>query len=417
MKKEQEQKIPRRIEEDHKDFRDVYGSRIRKALKKFINNGTIFRTRPDGKKVPITIPKMDIPHIVHGDNGQGVGRGPGKDGDVIGGNKGKGKGKGGKAGQEEGEGIVVNLDLDEVLKFLEAELGLPPLKPKPNETLEEEEIKYTSISLTGPESLRHNRRTMLQALKRQAASGDLDKLYYVPGFKDPIRLISPINSDKRYRQYKVIKKPSSNAVIFFSRDGSGSMDQFKCDVVSDMSWWIDIWIRRFYQRVERCYVWHDTLAMEVDENKFYRYRYGGGTMCSSALKFISKQFENRFPPEKWNFYVFYFTDGENWDDDNSVFVKMLKEQFPPKIVNFVGITQIMAYSPGLKEFVDQNIGDLPNVKTTSIGNKDSNSTGWGGGYGMSDEDRDQQVRQAIVDLLGTGNKKTVPQPMVAQTGN
>ena len=34
--------MPRRIEEDHKDFRDVYSGRIRKALKKFIKNGSIF---------------------------------------------------------------------------------------------------------------------------------------------------------------------------------------------------------------------------------------------------------------------------------------------------------------------------------------------------------------------------------------
>ena len=48
------------------------------------------------------------------------------------------------------------------------------------------------------------------------------------------------------KQYNIIKKPSSNAVIFFARDWSGSMDQYKCDIVSDMSWWIDIWIKRFY---------------------------------------------------------------------------------------------------------------------------------------------------------------------------
>jgi len=76
--------VPRRINEDHKAFRDVVSGKIRKALKKFIKTGSVFRARGKNGKVSITIPKIDIPHIVYGDNGTGVGRGPGKPGDVIG---------------------------------------------------------------------------------------------------------------------------------------------------------------------------------------------------------------------------------------------------------------------------------------------------------------------------------------------
>ena len=97
------------------------------------------------------------------------------------------------------------------------------------------------------------------------------------------------------------------------------MSEYKCDIVSDMAWWVDAWIRRFYKRVERCYIWHDTKAKEVDEETFYNYRYGGGTTCSSALKLITKQFENRYPPDKWNIYILYFSDGDNWGDDNQKF--------------------------------------------------------------------------------------------------
>lgn len=388
--------MPRRIEEDHKDFRDVYGGRIRKALKKFINNGTIFRTRPDGTRVPISIPRMDIPHILHGDNDKGTGRGKGKKGDVI--KKGKkDDGSGGKGGQGEADGIMISIDMEEVLKYLQDELQLPDLKPKPNETFEEEEIKYNDIAKTGPESLRHNRRTMLQALKRLSSTGDINKLHKVPGFDVPIKMITPINSDKRYRQYKIIKKPSSNAVVFFARDGSASMDQYKCDIVSDMCWWIDIWIRRFYKRVESCYIWHDVTAQEVNQNKFYRYRYGGGTVCSSAFDLISKQFDNRFPPHKWNFYIFYFTDGEN-GENNDNFIKILKEKFPPETVNLVAITQVMAdsFQGSLKESVDLAVSSDPklsNIRTTAI----ANSAGYGQ---LTDDDRDAQTKQAIIDLLG-----------------
>jgi uncharacterized sporulation protein YeaH/YhbH (DUF444 family) len=76
--------MPRRIEEDHKHFRDVVSGRIRKALKKFIKSGQIVKNRGKNGKISITIPKIDIPHIVYGSGNEGIGRGQGKEGDVIG---------------------------------------------------------------------------------------------------------------------------------------------------------------------------------------------------------------------------------------------------------------------------------------------------------------------------------------------
>lgn len=401
--------MPRRIEEDHQQFRDVVGGKIRKALKKFIKSGSIVRRRGKNGKISIAIPKIDLPKIVYGDSGNGVGRGEGKPGDVI--DKDDETGSGRKAGQGEQEGININLDMEEVLKFMQDELRLPNLKPKPNETFEETKIKYNNISLIGPESLRHNRRTMLQALKRQCGDGSIEDLHVIPGFKDPIPLIIPINQDKRYRQYNEIKIPSSNALIVFARDGSGSMDAAKCEIVSDMAWWIDVWIRRFYTRVDRLYVWHDSAAKEVDENTFYNYRFGGGTTCSSALKFISKQFENRYPPEKWNIFVFYFSDGENWGDDNRVFIETIKKEFTPSVVNFTGIVQVLSYfyQDSVKWHVDQAIkkGELDPeyVRTVSIGPEQGDS----GRYEtptVTEDQRNQQILDGIRKLLGGG---AVPQ--------
>jgi len=398
--------MPRRIEEDHKDFRDVVSGRIRRALKKFIKSGQIVRNRGKNGKIAITIPKIDIPHIVYGSSDDGVGRGPGKDGDVIGRDPKPGKGNG--AGEGETEGITINLDLEEVLKFMKEELQLPNLKKKPNEIYDEIKIKYNNISLIGPESLRHNRRTLMQTLKRQAAEGTLNNLKYVPGLPDPVRVLQPIKEDKRYRQFNEIKIPSSNALVIFARDGSGSMDDAKCDIISDMSWWIDTWIRRFYDRVDRLYVWHDSMAMEVDEEKFYKYRFGGGTTCSSALKFITKQFENRYPPNKWNIYVFYFTDGENWGDDNETFIKTLQDEFTPEVVNFTGITQILSYTydGSVKHQVDEAIKagrlDKEYVRTVSIGptTEGKSTAGYYSPPTLSEDERNEQIMDAIKKLLG-----------------
>jgi uncharacterized sporulation protein YeaH/YhbH (DUF444 family) len=235
-----------------------------------------------------------------------------------------------------------------------------------------------------------------------------------PGFADPVQAINVINSDKRYRQYKIIEEPSSNAAIFFARDWSGSMDQYKCDIVSDMAWWIELFISREYKRVERVYVGHDTIAEECDQKKFYNYRYGGGTNCSSAFQFIGKQFENRFPPNQWNIYVLYFTDGDNWNDDNENLVKTLKENFGPNVANLVGITQVMSwrYENSVKHRIDQELKkgglDKEVIRTTYVGKEEAstNSTyGWGGGTPLTEEQRDEQIKRAIGDILGADRSR------------
>lgn len=393
--------MPKRIQEDHKKFRDVVSGRTRRELKRLIKSGAIVRQRPKGGKITISIPQIDIPHFVHGDTGEGIGRGPGKEGDVIG--RDPQPGKGNKAGDQEAEGIHIQIDMDDVLKFMEEELKLPFMKPKPNETFEEVKIKYNDISRVGLNSLRHTRRTMKEALKRLAMGGKLDELQLVPGASVPMKVITPIKQDFRYRQYREIKIPASNAVIFFARDCSGSMDDYRCDIVSDMAWWIDCWIRKFYKRVDRCYFVHDTRAQEVNEEQFYTYRYGGGTQCSSAFEAIAQQLDNRYPPEKFNIYIFYFTDGDNWDNDNDRVVKIIKEKFPQGVVNLVGITQVCSwsYDGSVKSFVDKKINerflDHDQVKTAMIGSSDSS-----GGYStpnMTEDERNSQIIDAIKTLL------------------
>lgn len=388
--------IPKRIQEDHKRFRDVVSGRTRRELKRLIKSGAIVRQRPKGGKVTISIPQIDIPHFVHGDSGEGIGRGPGKEGDTIG--RDPQPGNGNQAGDQEGEGIHIQIDMEDVLAFMEEELKLPFMKPKPNETFEEVKIKYNDISKVGLNSLRHTRRTMKEALKRLAMGGKLDQVQLVPGASVPMKVITPIKQDFRYRQYREIKIPASNAVIFFARDCSGSMDDYKCDIVSDMAWWIDRWIKRFYKRVDHCYYVHDTRAQEVNEQEFYTYRYGGGTQCSSAFESISQQFENRYPPQKFNIYVFYFTDGDNWDNDNEKVVKIIQEKFPQGVVNFVGITQICSYSNenSVKEFIDRKIKsnelDAEHIRTAEVGSNLRNGK-------MSEDDRNSQILDAIKKLL------------------
>lgn len=401
--------MPHRINEDHKKFRDVVSGRTRRELKRLIKSGSIIRQRPKGGKMTVSIPQIDIPHFLFGDTGKGVGRGPGKEGDVIG--RDPQPGKGNQAGDQPGEGINISVDMDDVLRFMQEELQLPFMRPKPNETFEEVKIKYNDISKNGPESLRHTRRTMKEALKRLAMTRGIDNLQIVPSSKVPIKVITPINSDRRYRQYKEIKIPTSNAVIFFARDCSGSMDDYRCDIVSDMAWWIDCWIRKFYKRVDRCYFVHDTRATEVNEEEFYTYRYGGGTQCSSAFRSIADQLENRYPPHAYNVYIFYFSDGDNWGGDNERMLEIINQELGPDRVNMIGMSQICSwrYEDSVKAFFDSSIkkGKLGDYfRTTYVGPEESRNDSnhgfgnWGYAPELTEEDRNSQIIEGIKALLG-----------------
>lgn len=309
--------------------------------------------------------------------------------------------------------MMVDIDLEIIMKILKEELELPNLKPKPSKVFEETRIKYNGISKVGPRALLHRRKTMQQALKRSCATGEFNKKRHIPGYQNPVRIITPIKDDFRYRQWNEERIPCSNAVIFFARDGSGSMNQFKTEIVSDIAWWIESYIRCFYKKVRREYIWHDTRAKIVDENTFYGLRFGGGTMCSTAVKLISEQFKHRFPPSKWNIYVFYFSDGDNWGNDNERFLKIVKEDMNKNVVNLFGMAQILSwrYENSVKAHIDAAIkrGELDPeyVRTTEVAraNDESNGPGWYGWYeGMPEEERDAATKSAIMDLLG--RKKT-----------
>lgn len=389
------------IEEDHKHFRDVVRGKIQKSLKPFIGKGKFLGKRGKNGKMGITIPQIDTPRFVFGDNGnQGVGRGQGDKGKVIGKYPIPGDGSQ-EPGDEHVDGIEVMLDMNEILDILQQELELPNLQPKPNNIYEEIKIKYNDISLVGPNSLRHNRKTLMQAMKRAACMDTLENTILLPGQTVPIRTIIPERRDMRYRQYKEIKIRANNAAIFFCRDGSGSMDDYKCDIVSDLCYWINGWISRYYDKTERIWVWHDTVAQEMTENQFYKTRQGGGTMCSSAFDLVVNKIENVYTPDKWNIYVFYFGDGENWTGDNVKCASIIKSKLNSNVVNLLGMVEILSggWGESLKKEIDVSLADEIEkgyIRTTAVPEKQAGHVHWG--YKL--EDRESELLRAIKDLLG-----------------
>lgn len=394
--------MPKKIQKDQQQYRKIISGKFRKNLSKLIDSGGFTALRPDGKgRIIVPHPKINTPHFVYGENNQGIGRGSGKKGTVI--KKDSPDGESGSGGgRGNGEYINVAIELEDFLAFMQNELNLPDMKPKPSQTYEEVKKRWNNLSKVGPRSLRHVRQTIKQAMKRLASIGELDKLHSLPGNNQLVPMIEIINDDFRYRQYTEKKIPSSDAVILFARDGSGSMDKFRCEVVSDMAWWINCWLSRYYKRVQKCFFIHTSEAQEVDEKSFYSMRSEGGTEASCVFKKMAETFEDRFLPSKYNIYVMYFSDGDNWSQDNDLLLQIIEEQFNKNIVNLIGYGQVYTYnySNSMKNLFDskfKNKDSLVNLVSASVGAETSN--GWGTPV-PSEEERSKSILEAIKTILG-----------------
>ena len=314
--------MSQKIDQDHRRFREIVRGKIKQNLRKYITQGEMMGKR--GKElVSIPLPQIDIPHFRYGQKQSGgVGQGNGNPGDVIG--QGEPKPGVGQAGDRPGDHLLeVEVTMDELAQILGEELKLPNIEPKGKERIIARKDRYVGVRRTGPESLRHFRRTFKQALRRQISMGT-----YNP--KDPI--IVPIRDDKRYRSWKSEPLPQSNAVIIYMMDVSGSMGDEQKEIVRIESFWIDTWLQSQYHGIESRFIIHDAMAKEVDRDTFFKTRESGGTMISSAYKLCAKMIAEEYPADRWNIYPFHFSDGDNWSvDDTHTCVELLKKEILPYV--------------------------------------------------------------------------------------
>lgn len=350
-----------KIEKDHQRFRQIVKGRIREDLRRFLTRGELIGK--EGKHlISIPVRGIELPHFRYGDNSQGVGAGDGNEGDSVGkGDPGSGKGQG---GTEPGQHLMeVDLSLDELAEILAEELKLPRIEPKGKHRITTIREKYSSLRRVGPESLRHFKRSFKEALKRQIAYGDYDP-------DNPV--IIPQRKDIRYRSWKEVKSPKSNAVIIFMMDVSGSMGEDQKELVRLESFWIDTWLRKNYEGIETRYIVHDISAREVDKHTFYHLREDGGTKISSALKVCKQVLESHYSPDEWNIYLFHFSDGDNSSEaDSRDCIKMLKEQLLP-MANMFGYCQVAsAYGSGnFINVLHEQLRGNPLVLTSRVNSKD-----------------------------------------------
>jgi len=341
--------IVRKIDPDTNRFRNIVRGKIRENLKQYISQGEML-ARQGKNVVSVPLPQIDIPNFRFGSTDQdGVGLGEGEEGQPIGGEQAL---PGPEAGDQPGEHILeVDVSLEELAEILGEELELPRIEPRGTESIEVEKDRYTGIHRSGPESLRHFRRTFKAALRRQIASGSYD-------VKNP--MVVPIREDRRYRSWNTKKVPQSNAVIIYMMDVSGSMGTEQKDIVRIESFWLDTWLRSQYKNLETRYIIHDAQAKLVDSHTFFHVRESGGTKISSAYNLAKDLIQKEFSPQEWNIYPFHFSDGDNWGgDDTAQCLKLLEEDLIPASNVFCYGQVKSAYGSGqfikdLREGVGQN---------------------------------------------------------------
>jgi len=314
--------MSRGIDRDLQRFKRIVRGKVRDNLRKYVNHGEMLG-RKGREVVSIPVPNIDIPHFRHGQNGSGgVGQGEGDVGQPVGRGQDQGEGPGQAGDQPGGHIREVEVTLDELAEMLGEALELPNIEPKGRDAIKSKKDKYTTVRQTGPGALRHFKRTYKRALRRQIAMNS-----YNP--RRPV--IVPTREDERYRSWKTVSEPEANAAIIYVMDVSGSMTDDQKEIVRTESFWIDAWLRKQYDGVQRRYVVHDAVAHEVDEDTFYRTRESGGTRISSAYKEAGKIIARDFPPEQWNIYCFQFSDGDNWGEDNEGCLNFLTENLLPHL--------------------------------------------------------------------------------------
>jgi uncharacterized sporulation protein YeaH/YhbH (DUF444 family) len=164
-------------------------------------------------------------------------------------------------------------------------------------------------------------------------------------------LISP--SDRMYRILSREKDYESQALVFFIRDYSGSMDGKCSELVVSQHVMIYSWLLYQYaKRVETRFILHDTQAKEVpDFYNYYNSRVAGGTEVASAYKLVNEIVEKENLAKEYNIYIFHGTDGDDGDTRGEKAIPELTKMI--SYASRVGITIVEhSYASGQKTEVE-----------------------------------------------------------------
>ena len=286
---------------------------IRKNLRELIAEEAII-TSDGTKRIRIPLRYLDQYRFKYGQPPQGVGQGQGQPGDVIGQRHGNGHQPGdGEAGDQPGEHTYeVEVPLEELAQMMLEDLALPWLEEKPERQVTTTSHRFTDLRRRGAFANLDKRRTLLENLKRNAARG----APAVGRLRD---------EDLRFKVWDEHEEKHANAAVYMLMDVSGSMTTSKKYIAKSFYFWMVRFLQLKYHKLDMIFIAHDTEAQVVTEQDFFGISQGGGTRCSSAYQVALAYIQQYHPAERWNTYLFHFSDGDNLPDDNAVCKRLVEE--------------------------------------------------------------------------------------------
>jgi uncharacterized sporulation protein YeaH/YhbH (DUF444 family) len=274
------------------------------------------------------------------------GSGDGEEGEVIGeqpvrpSDEGEGEGAGeGSTGPHEMESSAYDLG-----RILTEKFELPNLKDKGKKRSLTRYTYDLSDRHKGFGQLLDKKATLKKILETNIHLGNVPDVSRIETGRF---LISP--SDMIYRILSREKDYESQAVVFFLRDYSGSMQGKPTELVVAQHVLIYSWLLYQYEnQVESRFILHDTEAKEVqDFYTYYNSKVAGGTRVASAFKLVNDIVEQENLVADYNIYVFHGTDGDDWDTGGREALPEIEKMLT--YVNRVGVSVVRSGAPHVRK--------------------------------------------------------------------
>ncbi len=307
-----------------------------------IRLGKIGKSGKDGKNTIILVPTTTEPKFYHdnsitedGEENTG-GSGEGQEGEVIGEQQAEpeaGEGEGTGAGQGSESSHDMTSEAFDLGKVLTEKFQLPNLKQKGRKP----SFSKFTYDLTDRNRGFGQVIDLKETLKRVVQTNILlGRVKQDEEFNPDDLLINP--KDHVYRIMSKEKDYESQAVVFFLRDYSGSMQDKPTEVVVTQHLYIYSWLMYQYQKnVISRFILHDTTAKEVpDFYTYYRSQVAGGTNVYPAFELVNKIVEEEQLAKDYNIYVFHGTDGDDWEEDGKQMLEETKKML--RYANRIGIS-------------------------------------------------------------------------------
>ncbi len=223
-------------------------------------------------------------------------------------------------------------DAYEIGRILTEQFELPNIKTKGKKTSLTKFTYELSDRNPGHGQILDKKATLRKIVKTNLALGYLSR----DNINSQNLIITP--GDRVYRILSKEKDYESQAIVFFVRDYSGSMQGKPTEAVVTQHIYIYSWLLYQYQRqVKSRFILHDTEAEEVpDFYTYYNKNVAGGTQVVSAYKMVNQIVEEENLARDYNIYIFHGTDGDDWDTKGEETISELKKML--LYANRIGIT-------------------------------------------------------------------------------